>query len=300
MLPGRSADRAGNHFERRLRGICLEQTIEERASKKIKCHSHSEKTKMDQAQRETPTAQNTNGVLPRVVSREEWLRARKELLAQEKEFNRQRDALSAQRRKLPMVKVDKGYVFEGSTGRAGLLDLFGKHHQLIVYHFMFDPEWNDGCKSCSHFMDNTAGSIVHLAARGTAFVVISRAPLSKIEPFKKRMGWMFPWLSSFRSDFNYDFHVTLDKDAGSVEYNFANAADLVKARKLWSDKGELPGLSVFLRDGDQVFHTYSTYQRGLDLPLNTYNFLDMTPLGRQEEGIGAQSWIRHHDKYEVS
>jgi predicted dithiol-disulfide oxidoreductase (DUF899 family) len=149
-------------------------------------------------------------------------------------------------------------------------------------------------------MDNAAGSIVHLTARDTAFVVVSRAPLSKIEPFKKRMGWTFTCFSSFGTDFNYDFHATLDKDAGSVEYNYANAADLVKARKLWSDQGELPGWSVFVRDGDHVFHTYSTYQHGLDLPLNTYNFLGLTPLGRQEEGIGAQSWIRHHDKYEAS
>src|SRR5262249_53397264 len=139
--------------------------------------------------------------------------------------------------------------------------------------------------------------IIHLAARETAFVVVSRAPLAKIDAFRRRMGWAFPWASSFGTDFNYDFHVTLDADAGSVEYNFADAADLVQARKLWSDKGELPGLSVFLREGEVVFHTYSTYQRGLDLPLNTYNFLDLTPLGRQEEHGRAQAWIRHHDRY---
>ncbi|HKA55777.1 MAG TPA: DUF899 domain-containing protein [Candidatus Binatia bacterium] len=234
---------------------------------------------------------------PKVVSRAEWLVARKELLAKEKEATRQRDALSAERRKLPMVKIEKEYVFEGPNGRTSLRDLFGQHHQLIVYHFMFAPEWDEGCKSCSHFMDNAAGSIVHLTARNTAFVVVSRAPLAKIESFKKRMGWTFPWLSSFGSDFNYDFHVTLDQDAGSVEYNYANAAELVKAGKLWSEKGELPGLSVFLRDGESVFHTYSIYQRGLDLPLNTYNFLDLTPLGRQEEGDRIQGWIRHHDRY---
>ncbi len=234
---------------------------------------------------------------PNVVSRAEWLVARKELLAKEKEFTRQRDTLSAERRKLPMVKIEKEYVFEGPNGRTNLRDLFGDHHQLIVYHFMFDPSWDEGCKSCSHFMDNSQGAIVHLAARDTAFVVVSRAPLVKIESFKKRMGWTFPWLSSFGTDFNYDFHVTLDRDAGSVEYNYANAAELVKARKLWSEKGELAGLSVFMREADSVFHTYSTYQRGLDLPLNTYNFLDLTPLGRQEEGERIQGWIRHHDKY---
>ena len=183
-------------------------------------------------------SRNTNGDIPQVVSHKEWLAARKDLLAAEKEFNRRRDALSEQRRKLPMVRVDKEYVFEGPSGRVTLRELFGKHRQLIVYHFMFDPEWTDGCKSCSHFMDNAAGSVVHLAARATAFVVISRAPLAKIEPFKRRMGWTLPWLSSFGTDFNYDFHVTLDQDAGSVEYNYANAADLVKSRKLWSAKGE--------------------------------------------------------------
>jgi predicted dithiol-disulfide oxidoreductase (DUF899 family) len=242
--------------------------------------------------REAPSRQ-----LPRVGSHDEWLAARRELLAQEKQFGQLRDALSAQRRALPMVKVEKEYVFEGPGGQTTLRELFGRHRQLIVYHFMFDPDWNDGCKSCSHFMDNAAGSIVHLGARDTAFVVVSRAPLSKIEPFKRRMGWTFPWVSSFGTDFNYDFHVTLDRDAGSIEYNYANAADLVKAGKLWSDHGELSGLSVFLRHGSEVFHSYSTYQRGLDLPLNTYNFIDLTPLGRREDAIGPPSWIRHHDKY---
>ena len=234
---------------------------------------------------------------PRVVSQGDWLAARKEFLVKEKQFTRQRDALSAERRNQPMVKIVKQYVFEGPTGRVKLRDLFGQHGQLIIYHFMFDPNWEEGCKSCSHFMDNIAGSVVHLAARNTSFAVISRAPLPKIEPFKKRMGWTFPWLSSFGNDFNYDFHVTLDEAAGSTEYNYANAAELVKAHKLWSEKGELPGLSVFLREGDSVFHTYSAYQRGLDLPLNTYNLLDLTPLGRQEEGERIQGWIRHHDRY---
>jgi predicted dithiol-disulfide oxidoreductase (DUF899 family) len=234
---------------------------------------------------------------PTIVSRSEWLAARKELLKKEKEFTRQRDAVSAARRALPMVKIDKEYVFEGPAGPATLGDLFGDHDQLIVYHFMFDPKWEQGCKSCSHFMDNSAGAVVHLAARNTAFVVVSRAPLSKIEPFKRRMGWTFRWLSSYGTDFNYDFHVTLDPEAGSVEYNYASAAELMKAGKLWSDKGELPGLSAFLRQGTDVFHTYSAYQRGLDIPLNTYNFLDMTALGRQEGDDRAQSWIRHHDNY---
>lgn len=235
--------------------------------------------------------------LPRVASQAEWLAARKDLLSKEKESNRQRDALSAERRKLPMVKVEKEYIFDGPNGRVRLRDLFGNHRQLIIYSFMFDPSWEEGCKSCSHLMDNAAGSIVHLGARDTSFVAVSRAPLAKIEAFKKRMGWNFLWLSSAGSDFNYDFHVTLDREVGSVEYNYASASDLVKAGKLWVDKGELPGLSVFLRDGDGVFHTYSAYGRGLDLFLNTYNFLDVTPLGRQEEGEQIQGWIRHHDKY---
>src|SRR5262249_15289154 len=155
--------------------------------------------------------------------------------------------------------------------------------QLLVYHFMFDPSWDEGCKSCSHFADNVDGAALHLGARNTAFAVISRAPLTKIEAFRKRMGWQFPWLSSAGTAFNYDFHVTLDEALGSDEYNYAKAAALVDAGKLWARKGELPGLSAFLRDGNRVFHTYSTYQRGLDLFLNTYNLLDVTPLGRQEE-----------------
>jgi predicted dithiol-disulfide oxidoreductase (DUF899 family) len=226
--------------------------------------------------------------------------ARRALLAKEKAATHARDALSAERRRLPMVAVDKEYIFESSAGRVTLRDLFGDHRQLITYHFMFDPKWEEGCKSCSHFMDNSQGAIVHLAARQTAFVAVSRAPIAKIDAFKRRMGWTFPWVSSFETDFNYDFHVTLDPDHESVEYNFAKASDLVRARKLWSDRGELPGLSVFLREGDAVFHTYSTYQRGLDLPLNTYNFLDFTPLGRQEEDGRVQAWIRHHDQYAPS
>jgi predicted dithiol-disulfide oxidoreductase (DUF899 family) len=236
---------------------------------------------------------------PRIVSRAEWLVARKELLAKEKEFTRQRDALSAERRKLPMVKIEKEYIFEGPNGRTNLRDLFGPRRQLVIYHFMFDPSWDEGCKSCSHFADNVAGGIVHLAARDTSFAVVSRTPLAKIESFKRRMGWTFPWLSTLGSDFNYDFHVTLDEAAGSTEYNYANAARLVQAGKLWSTKGELPGLSVFLREDDSVLHAYSTYQRGLDLLLNTYNCLDLTPLGRQEDGEHRQGWIRHHDKYGV-
>lgn len=224
---------------------------------------------------------------PKIVTRSEWLLARKELLAREKEFTRQRDLLSAERRKLPMVKIEKEYVFEGPVGRTSLRDLFEGRRQLIIYHFMFDPDWDEGCKSCSYVADNFQGAIVHLPARDTSFAVISRAPLSKIEPFKRRMGWTFPWFSSFSTDFNYDFHVSLDEAAGSVEYNYEKV----------SEKGELPGASIFLKDGESIFHTYSTYRRGLDLLINTYNYLDLTPLGRQEEKKTIMSWLRHHDKY---
>ncbi len=202
--------------------------------------------------------------MPNVVSRDKWIAARKQLLAKEKDWNRQRDTLSAERRKLPMVRVEKDYVFEGPHGR----------------------------RTRSFVADNFAGSLVHLAARDTSFAVISRAPLEKIERFKRRMGWSFPWLSSFGTDFNYDFQVTTDES--HTEYNYAPLAIQVGKVPPW---GEMPGLSVFLRDGERLFHTYSTYTRGLDLFLNTYNFLDHTPLGRQEEGRPIMEWLRHHDKY---
>lgn len=236
--------------------------------------------------------------LPRVVSRSEWLAARKDLLVKEKSLTRQRDTLSEERRGLPMVKLEKEYVFDGPDGRTNLHDLFGPRRQLVIYHFMFDPSWDEGCPSCSHFADTFDGAVVHLAARGTAFAVISRAPLEKIESFKRRMGWSFRWLSSFGSDFNRDFQVTLDETLGSLQYNFENAAALVQAGKIWATAGEFPGLSVFLRDGDNIFHTYSTYGRGLDAFLLPYNFLDVTPLGRQDaEGPNPQAWIRYHDRY---
>jgi predicted dithiol-disulfide oxidoreductase (DUF899 family) len=229
--------------------------------------------------------------IPKVASRELWLRARKDLLAKEKEFNSQRDALSAERRKLPMVAIEKEYVFQGPEGRRTLADLFEGKRQLLVYHFMFEPDDDEGCPACSFVADNFASGLVHLAARDTSFAVISRAPITKIERFKKRMGWTFPWLSSFGTDFNYDFQVTLD--GKHAMYNYAPVTAQPEGRP---HEGEREGLSVFLRDGDRVFHTYSTYQRGLDPFLNTYNFLDHTPLGRQEEE-GIMRWLRHHDKY---
>ena len=249
------------------------------------------------------------------VSREEWLVARKALLAKEKEFTRQRDALSALRRRLPMVEIDKAYLFEGPDGTVRLLDLFEGRRQLIVYHFMFDPNdpppgksgepWDEGCSGCSFLVDNI-GHLAHLHARDTSLVLVSRAPLAKIIPFKARMGWTVPWFSSFGSDFNYDFHATLDEAVAPVEYNYRNQAELAGKGESHFAQGEAHGLSVFLRDGDRIFHTYSTYARGVD-PLNgTYNYLDLTPLGRQEdweespEGwpqAPTYEWVRHHDRY---
>ncbi len=226
------------------------------------------------------------------VTRAEWLEARKALLAREKAFTRERDALSAARRELPMLKVDKEYVFGGLSGTQTLAELFAGRRQLILYHFMFDPSWDEGCKSCSLVADNFERSILHLEARDTAFAVISRAPVAKIEPFKQRMGWRFRWLSSSGSDFNYDFKVTFNPDdvaAQSVEYNYQRGP---------FPHPEAPGISIFLREGNDTFHTYSTYGRGLDLLINTYNYLDLTPLGRQEEGLPyGMAWVRHHDKY---
>jgi len=236
---------------------------------------------------------------PRIVSRAEWLAARKELLTLEKAATRERDALTSARQKLPMVRVETPYVFDSPNGPQSLRDLFGDRAQLIVYHFMFDPAWDEGCKSCSYLADSINGSVVHLPARDTAFAAVSRAPIEKIEAFKTRMGWSFPWVSSHHNSFNTDFAVTVDVDDvdGSGEYNYQPARTLFEAGRIWFRKGELPGLSVFLRDDDHVFHTYSTYQRGLDVFLNTYNLLDVTPLGRQEEDGRIMAWIKHHDRY---
>jgi predicted dithiol-disulfide oxidoreductase (DUF899 family) len=226
---------------------------------------------------------------PNIVDRAEWLEARKSLLAREKTFSRERDALSAERRKLPMVQVDKPYAFEGPDGRRSLRELFGAHPQLIVYHFMLDPAWESGCKSCSLIADNIEGGFVHFAARDTAFTMVSRAPLARIQAFKARMGWTMPWVSSSGSDFNYDFGVSFRSEADAVAYNFGTGH---------GEAGEAPGLSCFWRDGERVFHTYSTYARGLDLLIGTYNYLDLTPLGRHEEELPyGMAWVKHHDKY---
>jgi predicted dithiol-disulfide oxidoreductase (DUF899 family) len=230
---------------------------------------------------------------PRVVSETEWLAARKDLLAKEKEFTRQRDAISAERRKMPWVKVKKNYVFDTPSGKKTLADLFGAKSQLIVYHFMFGPGWEEGCPSCSFLGDHFDGAIVHLVHRDVAFTAVSRAPLPQIQAFQKRMGWRFPWASSSGSDFNFDYHVSFTKDelaSGKLYYNYAET-------KFPSEEG--PGLSVFYKDkSGAVFHTYSTYGRGLDIFLGAYNFLDHTPKGRDEEELKhTMAWVRHHDKY---
>ncbi len=235
----------------------------------------------------------TNIEHPKVVSQDVWLTARKELLAKEKQLPRQRDALNAERRQLPWVKVDKIYVFEGPNGNETLADLFEGRGQLIVYHFMFGPEWNEGCPSCSFNMDHTDGALLHLAQRDVTFVAISRAPLSKIEAFKRRMGWRFNWVSSYGNDFNYDYHVSFRTDEmtrGKVYYNFEMSE---------FPSEEAPGITVFYknRTGD-IFHTYSSYARGTETVVGTYNYLDLVPKGRDEDGLAfTMSWVRHHDRY---
>ncbi|QDO95788.1 DUF899 domain-containing protein [Ferrovibrio terrae] len=253
-------------------------------------------------------------VLPDVVSRAQWLQARHALLLKEKEITRARDALNAERRRLPVVAVDKDYSFETPQGRKSLLELFEGRSQLVVYHFMFDPAdpppgqthpYSEGCPGCSHVADNIP-HLSHVHARDTAFTMVSRALLTKIAPFKQRMGWTMPWVSSFGSDFNYDFGVTIDPAVAPPEYNYQDAAALQAKGQLEHVKGELPGLSVFLRDGKRIYHSYSTFGRGLDGLLNTHNILDLTPYGRQEGWEDSPAgwpqskdfWLRHHDKYD--
>ena len=226
--------------------------------------------------------------LPQVVSRDEWLAARKELLAREKELTRQRDALNAERRRLPMVRIEKEYVFEGPEGKASLLDLFERRRQLIVGHFMFSPEWDEGCPSCSAGADEISnGLLKHLHTRDTTFVYVSRAPLAKIEAYKAGKGWTFPWYSSYNTNFNFDFHVTLDESVTPVEYNYRTKAEHEQAGSdayVEADQPiERPGRSCFLREGNSVFHTYSVYARGLETVGGSYYFLDETALGRQED-----------------
>ena len=224
--------------------------------------------------------------LPAVTSRQEWLAARKELLQKEKEFTRLRDALNTSRRQLPMVAVDKEYVFEGPDGKVSLADMFTGSRQLILQHVMYDPEWDDACPSCTAALDEmSAGLLRNLRSRDTAFAAVSRAPHDKIAAYSERKGWDFPWYSSFGSDFNYDFHVTIDASVAPVMFNYRDEAELKDAGFSWILDGssEQPGVSCFLKDGDEVFHTYSTFGRGAEQFGGAYAFLDTTALGRQEE-----------------
>jgi len=226
---------------------------------------------------------------PRIVSHEEWLKARKAYLAKEKEFTRLRDELSAERRALPWERVDKDYVFDAPEGRLTLAGLFGTHGQLLVYHFMFGPDWNEGCPSCSFWADNYNGVDVHLAHRDTALVAISRAPLEKLEAYKKRMGWSFRWVSSAPSDFNFDYDASFKPGEQGLEYNFGTIKPFGE---------ETPGISAFRRAEDgAIYHTYSTYARGLDMLNGAYHLLDLTSKGRDEAPGHQMSWVRRHDRY---
>jgi len=219
--------------------------------------------------------------------------ARKELLAAEEEAVRTLQQIASRRRELPAVKIEKDYTFEGQEGKASLLDLFEGRTQLIVQHFMFDPAWDEGCPVCSYQADSL-GHLAHLHARNTSFAAVSRAPISKIEPFRQRMGWTFPWYSSHGSDFNYDFHVTHDESVAPIEYNFRTAQELVDmGEPFFARPGEQGAVSVFFRDGDTVLHTWSGYGLVNDLLCGTDIRLDLTPLGRQDETVE----LLHHDKY---
>ena len=219
---------------------------------------------------------------PTVASRSEWLKARRALLAEEKELTRAGDRLSAKRRRLPMVRLEKNYTFEGPKGKQSLRDLFEGRPQLIVYHFMFDPAWEKGCPGCTGFVD-ALGDLSLLNERNTTFALISRAPLAKLEAYRKQRNWNRAWYSSFGSDFNYDFHVTLDEKVAPPEYNFMSKADMLARDVPNQTEGESHGLSVFYSNGTDTFHTYSSYARGVEKLTDSYSLLDVTPYGRQED-----------------
>ena len=244
----------------------------------------------------TATSPQTAGLPPHpIVSRELWLAKRKELLRKEKEFTRLRDQLSAERRALPWVRVEKDYVFAGPDGKVALADLFAGRSQLVVYHFMFGPDWQEGCPSCSFVSDHIDAALPHLAARDVTVTMVSRAPFAKLEAFRKRMGWRFNWVSSFGTSFNPDFHVSFTKEemaVGKVEYNYT-------LEEFPSE--EAPGLSVFYKNAaGQIFHTYSTFARGLESLLGAYMMLDLVPKGRDEDDLAfSMEWVRYHDRYET-
>ncbi len=239
---------------------------------------------------------NTQTATHEVVSSQDWMLARKELLAKEKELTRLRDDLSRQRRELPWEKVDKDYVFDGLGGKETLADLFGGRSQLIVYHFMFGPDWPEGCPSCSLVADHLGASVIHLAQRDVTLVVASRAHLSQIEAFQRRMGWPFKWVSSYGTEFNRDHRVSFTPDElapGNKPYNYGSSG---------FPSEEAPGVSVFVKDEDgEIFHTYSAYGRGVEELLGVYRFLDFTPKGRDEGDLPfPMAWVRHHDRYETA
>ena len=243
---------------------------------------------------------------PEIATREQWLAARRDLLTAEKELTRQRDKVNAARRALPMVEIDKDYTFEGPAGRATLLDLFEDRGQLLVYHFMFEPDAEQGCEACTFTMENV-GHLSHLHARDTSLAAVSRAPLEKLERYRERLGWTFPWYSSQGSDFNYDFHVTLDAAVTPVEYNYKDADELERLDAAWKGwSGEEHGVSAFLRHDERIFHTYSAYGRATEVLMGTYHWLDLTARGRQEDWElqprrsdgPAMHWLRRHDEYQ--
>ncbi|MBT2214084.1 DUF899 domain-containing protein [Actinomadura sp. NEAU-AAG7] len=249
--------------------------------------------------------------LPDVVSREEWTAARKALLAKEKELTRARDALNTERRRMPMVRIEEDYAFEGPDGRASLLDLFEGRSQLIVGHVMWDPSWERACRSCSSGLaEISVGHLRHLHDRDTTYAAVSRAPQAKIGPFRAGMGWVFPWYSSFGSRFNHDFHVTIDGSVAPEEYNYRSIEEFERAGTSFGDERplEMPGTSCFLRDGDTVYHTYSMYARGAEQVGGSYYFLDLTALGRQEPwerpegrgsgGVAAGGRLPYPDEYD--
>ena len=241
-----------------------------------------------------PATMNSKREQPAVVSSAEWLAARKELLRKEKELTRLRDEISRQRRALPWERVEKKYIFDGPRGKETLSDLFGGRSQLMIYHFMFGPGWKEGCPSCSFLADTFDGAAVHLAHRDVTFMAISRATLPEIEAFKQRMGWQFKWVSSFGNEFNRDYQASFSPQeivVGKVYYNY-------EMTEFPSEEG--PGASVFYKNpAGEIFHTYSTYARGLDAMVGTYNWLDLAPKGRDEDGLAfTMSWVRHHDKYD--
>ena len=219
---------------------------------------------------------------PPIVSRDQWLAERKKLLAPEKELTKQLDRVNAERRRLPMVKIEKDYAFDGPNGKQALNALFDSRTQLIIYHFMFDPTWDKGCSGCTKWVD-ALGDLSGLNDRDTTLVLVSRAPLVKLDTYKAQRGWSIPWFSSFGSDFNYDFHVTLDPNVAPVEYNYRPKAEMLARKTPNGTEGEEHGLSVFFAFDGKVFHTYSVYARGTGCLTDAYALLDMTPYGRQQD-----------------